>query len=70
MNKKAIVIGGTSGIGKEVVHILVREGWMVGVAGRREGLLQELEEAHRGAYGANECHGFHHDGRRSFPLVP
>ena len=43
MNKKAIVIGGTSGIGKEVVHILVREGWMVGVAGRREGLLQELE---------------------------
>ena len=48
MNKKAIVIGGTSGIGKEVVHILVREGWMVGVAGRREGLLQELEEAHPG----------------------
>lgn len=48
MNKKAIVIGGTSGMGKEVVHILVREGWTVGVAGRREGLLQELEEAHPG----------------------
>lgn len=48
MGKKAIVIGGTSGMGTEVVHILVREGWMVGVAGRREGLLRELEESHPG----------------------
>lgn len=44
--KRAVVVGGTSGMGREVVHILVREGWTVGVAGRREGLLRELEEEH------------------------
>lgn len=48
MEKRAVVVGGTSGIGKEVVHILVREGWKVGVAGRREGLLRALEDEHPG----------------------
>lgn len=48
MEKRAVVVGGTSGIGKEVVRVLVREGWKVGVAGRREGLLKSLEDEHSG----------------------
>lgn len=39
--KRAIVIGATSGIGREVARLLVQHGWRVGVAGRRqEALLQ------------------------------
>ena len=40
--KKAIVIGATSGLGREIVMNLVREGWVVGIAGRRVELLEEL----------------------------
>ena len=39
---KAIVIGATSGLGREIALNLLREGWMVGVAGRREELLKEI----------------------------
>ena len=44
MNKKkrAIVIGASSGIGKEVAQLLVKEGWTVGVAARRVELLQDI----------------------------
>ena len=40
MNKKVIIIGATSGIGREVANIYIAQGWKVGVAGRR---TQELE---------------------------
>ncbi len=40
--KKAIVIGATSGLGREIAMNLVREGWAVGIAGRRVELLEEL----------------------------
>jgi short-subunit dehydrogenase len=40
--KKAIIVGASSGMGKELCRILVREGYRVGIAGRRENLLQEL----------------------------
>ena len=40
MNKKVIIIGATSGIGREVANIYISQGWKVGVAGRR---AQELE---------------------------
>ena len=40
--KKAIVIGATSGLGREIAMNLVREGWSVGVAGRRVELLKEF----------------------------
>lgn len=40
--KKAIVIGATSGIGKEVALLLANQGWQVGIAGRRTELLREL----------------------------
>jgi NADP-dependent 3-hydroxy acid dehydrogenase YdfG len=43
--KRAIVIGATSGIGKEVARILAAKGWKVGIAGRRESLLKQLKES-------------------------
>lgn len=41
-NKRVIVIGASSGIGKEVAQLLVKEGWTVGVAARRVELLQDI----------------------------
>jgi short-subunit dehydrogenase len=41
--KKAIIVGASSGMGKELCRILVREGYRVGIAGRRENLLKELQ---------------------------
>lgn len=49
MEKKAIVMGGTSGMGRLVAEGLLKEGWKVGVAGRRAALLAELEAAYPGA---------------------
>lgn len=43
---KAIVVGATSGIGYEVAILLASRGWEVGIAGRREDLLQKIK---------NEC---------------
>lgn len=43
MNKKAIIIGASSGIGKEVAHLLLADGWQLGVAARREEQLLELK---------------------------
>ena len=42
MAKKAIVMGATSGIGKEVAKLLAAKGWQVGIAGRRIERLQAL----------------------------
>lgn len=41
--KKAIVVGATSGIGLAVVNRLTSEGWEVGIAGRRQMILQEIQ---------------------------
>lgn len=41
--KRAIIIGATSGIGKEVAKLLVRQGWYIGIAGRRTEALQALQ---------------------------
>lgn len=40
---KAIIIGATSGIGQEVAKLLVQQNWHIGIAGRREEALQELQ---------------------------
>ena len=40
--KRAIVIGASSGIGLEVAKILIKEGWKVGVAARRVELMQGI----------------------------
>ena len=40
--RRAIIVGASSGIGWELARVLIREGWMVGVAARRANLLQQL----------------------------
>lgn len=42
--KKAIIIGSSSGIGKELAKILAKEGYMLGLAARRVNLLEELKK--------------------------
>lgn len=40
---KAIIVGASSGIGKEVAKLLLADGWTLGVAARREEQLMELK---------------------------
>ena len=40
--KKAIIIGATSGIGKELARVLSQHGYAIGITGRRIHLLEEL----------------------------
>ena len=42
MGKKAIVIGGSSGLGRELVKVLSQKGYRVAVTARRFGKLQDL----------------------------
>jgi short-subunit dehydrogenase len=46
--KKAIIIGATSGIGKAVAEILLQEGYLVGVTGRREDLFPAMQQQFTG----------------------
>lgn len=43
MQKKIIIIGATSGIGKEMAMLYLTKGYKVGITGRREPLLQEMK---------------------------
>lgn len=45
MKRKAIVIGASSGIGREVALRLIEEGWTLGVAARRTDLLESVGAA-------------------------
>lgn len=40
--KRIVIIGATSGIGQEVAKDFVRQGWKVGIAGRRLSALEEF----------------------------
>jgi short-subunit dehydrogenase len=42
--KKAVLIGSSSGIGKELAKILAGEGYILGLAARRISLLEELQK--------------------------
>ena len=42
--KKAIVIGATSGIGKEIAKQLIENDYKVGISGRRSELLEEIRQ--------------------------
>lgn len=42
--KTAIIIGATSGIGRQLAISLLEDGWRVGIAGRREYKLMELKD--------------------------
>jgi short-subunit dehydrogenase len=44
--RKAIIIGASSGIGKELATILVTKGYKVGITGRREELLKAMKESY------------------------
>jgi len=41
--KKAIIIGASSGIGKGLSEIMVQNGYVLGIAGRRTELLEEIQ---------------------------
>ncbi len=45
MTKKAIIVGASSGIGEGVARLLAREGYIVGITGRREALLNEIKSS-------------------------
>ena len=42
--KRAVIMGATSGMGQEVASILAGKGWKIGVAGRREEKLKEIQQ--------------------------
>lgn len=44
MKKKIVIMGATSGIGLNVAERLAQKGWMVGVAGRKDEVMQTLAE--------------------------
>lgn len=44
--RRAIIVGATSGIGLEVAKALAGKGWLVGIAGRRQELLQQIQRKH------------------------
>lgn len=52
--KRAIIVGATSGIGLEVMRQLTARGWQVGIAGRRQHLLIELQRQNLNVV-ATEC---------------
>lgn len=48
--KKAIIIGATSGIGKELAKILADKNYLVGITGRRKNNLEEIKETKPESY--------------------
>ncbi|HMG67943.1 MAG TPA: SDR family NAD(P)-dependent oxidoreductase, partial [Chitinophagaceae bacterium] len=42
--KKVIIVGATSGIGLELAKLYVRNGYLVGATGRRQHLLEALQQ--------------------------
>jgi len=48
--KNALIIGATSGIGKELAKLLVKDGYKVIITGRRLNLLQETQESNPEKY--------------------
>ena len=44
--RRAIIMGATSGIGLEVAKVLAGKGWLVGIASRRQELLQQIQRKH------------------------
>ena len=48
--KRAIIIGATSGIGKELARLLVKNNYNVGITGRRIELLQNLKKENPNKY--------------------
>jgi short-subunit dehydrogenase len=45
MNKKVVIIGASSGIGKELARVFSKQGFTVGLTARRVDLLKELQKS-------------------------
>lgn len=43
MEKRIVIVGATSGIGREAARCFIEAGWRIGIAGRREQELRSLE---------------------------
>lgn len=43
--KKALVVGASSGIGRELAKLLAGDGYLTAITGRRKGLLEELKSS-------------------------
>ena len=52
--KRAVIVGATSGIGLELVKVLTAQGWQVGIAGRRQERLQQIQSKNLDVV-ATEC---------------
>jgi Short-chain dehydrogenases of various substrate specificities len=48
--KNAIIVGATSGIGKELAKILIQKGYKVGITGRRKTELERLKQTNPNNY--------------------
>lgn len=46
MQQRIIIIGATSGIGRQLAQLYAQQNWLVGVTGRREEMLQSLQDAY------------------------
>jgi short-subunit dehydrogenase len=44
MQKRVIIVGASSGIGRKMAELYVQRGWLVGITGRRKELLEELQQ--------------------------
>ena len=62
--KKIIIIGATSGIGLEVARCYLKDGWQVGVAGRREEELEKIRQSQKKA--ADKHTGANHSANVRF----
>ena len=63
--KKVIIIGATSGIGRELAKLIVQEGYIVGATGRRQELLESLKDEFPGkiftaCFDVTENENIHH----------
>ena len=53
MNKRVVIMGATSGVGKMLAMSFIRDGFVVGAAGRRAELLEELKAQASASANAN-----------------
>lgn len=54
MNRKILIIGGTSGLGRKLAELYCKENCLVGILGRRKALLQEFAKLYPNQ--AKICH--------------
>jgi len=67
---KAIIVGATSGIGLAVAKQLTARGWEVGIAGRRQQLLQEIQRTDLNIVATQEIDVTHPDaGEKLLTLI-